>query len=699
MKLKRRLIALAVCAACNELAAQPVPLQGDFGGVGLMQTPTARMMGEGNVSFGFSKVEPYGRLYLALQPFEWFEGVFRYTDVDTVAYAVDVTGKQSTKDKGFDFKVRVWEESRWLPQVAVGLRDIGGNSLFSGEYVVASKRWNDLDFSLGMGWGYLAKRGDIENPLGWLHDGFNTRPNGGGGQGGTVALSSFFRGPAALFGGVQWQTPWEPLQLKLEYEGNNYRNDYGGPTVKQDSALNYGASYRLNDALTFHAGWERGNTMMIGVTLQGDFSPRSVSPRKVSDPPAEPVRATDARPDGPANWPDIAQRLEKSAGFRVDRIKQRERELVVEGEQRRYRPGPTGLGRAARVLDKAAGPDVDWLTVAEKRDGMPLVETSVNRESFRDAVRDEAPLSAVQRTIEHAEPLPRQETTLYEAPPADPLTWGTSLGYRQNLGGPDGFILYQFNANLEAEYRLAPGTWIDGRLSANLLNNYDKFVYTAPSNLPRVRTLVREYLVSSDITMPVLQATHARRLEPEVYGMVYAGYLETMFAGVGGEMLYRPLNSPLAVGFNANWVKQRGFNQDFALRDYDVFTGHVSAYYRDLLPGTLLTLSAGRYLAGDWGGTVDIAREFSNGVRMGVWATQTNVSREQFGEGSFDKGFYLSVPFDVMGTRSTRDRANLVIQPLIRDGGARLQRERTLYDMTEERDSRFLHQNFPQIRD
>src|SRR5574343_1192414 len=147
MKLKRRLIALAVCASCNELTAQPVPLQGDFGGVGLMQTPTARMMEEGNVSLGFSRVEPYGRLSLALQPFEWFEGVFRYTSVSTVPYAADVTGKQSTKDKGFDFKVRAWTESRWLPQVAVGLRDVGGTSLFSGEYVVASKRWNDFDFS------------------------------------------------------------------------------------------------------------------------------------------------------------------------------------------------------------------------------------------------------------------------------------------------------------------------------------------------------------------------------------------------------------------------------------------------------------------------------------------------------------------------------------------------------------------------
>lgn len=51
------------------------------------------------------------------------------------------SGDQTYKDKAFDLKLRLWEESYWLPQVAVGARDIGGTGLFDAEYLVASKAW------------------------------------------------------------------------------------------------------------------------------------------------------------------------------------------------------------------------------------------------------------------------------------------------------------------------------------------------------------------------------------------------------------------------------------------------------------------------------------------------------------------------------------------------------------------------------
>src|SRR6185312_13814177 len=205
--------------------------------------------------------------------------------------------------------------------------------------------------------------------------------------------------------------------------------------------------------------------------------------------------------------------------------------------------------------------------------------------------------------------------------------------------------------------------------SANLLNNYDQFKYDAPSKLPRVRTYVREYLTSSRLTMPVFQLTASRRLGNDLYGLLYGGMLESMYGGVGGEVLYRPLGERWAIGADANWVKQRGFDQD----------------YKDVT----LALSYGRYLAGDWGSTVDVSRKFRNGVRMGAYATFTNVSSEQFGEGSFDKGIYISIPFDLMLPSSHASSANILWQPLLRDGGARLGKRYNLYDLTSDRDNDF----------
>lgn len=57
-------------------------------------------------------------------------------------------------------------------------------------------------------------------------------------------------------------------------------------------------------------------------------------------------------------------------------------------------------------------------------------------------------------------------------------------------------------------------------------------------------------------------------------------------------------------------------------------------------------------------------------MRMGAYATFPHVSVKQFGEGSFDKGIYLSIPFDLMLPRSTTSRADIVWSPLTRAGGA-----------------------------
>ena len=85
-------------------------------------------------------------------------------------------------------------------------------------------------------------------------------------------------------------------------------------------------------------------------------------------------------------------------------------------------------------------------------------------------------------------------------------------------------------------------------------------------------------------------------------------------------------------------------------------------------------LSAGEYLAGDIGSTVEISRSLSNGVRFGAFATFTDVSFEQFGEGSFDKGIFFDIP--IYG-----NFINYTWRPLTKDPGARLNRRNSLHDL------------------
>jgi hypothetical protein len=704
-RLSFALLSLSISTALHAQSA-PAPTASDWGGIGLLQTPTARMAAEGELALTASHTSPYSRYNMVLQPLPWLEGAFRYVSVANRRYGPEwLSGSQNYKDKSIDLKVRLLEETRWGPEVAAGFRDLGGTGLFSSEYLVASKRIGSFDASLGLATGYIGNRGDFRNPLASIDDRFETRPRAQGT--GSLNSDGMFRGPVGVFGGVAYQTPWEPLQLKLEYDGNDYKREPQNNNQRQHSPFNFGASYVLNKNVHLHLGWERGDLAMLGITLRTNLAQAS-SMAKVLDPIPMPLKqrpipvvpeATDDTDitTEPVNWSRVANQLEENAGLRVQSVSRRGSELIVTGEQRRFYYPAQGVGRMGRILDGTVSDDISWFTVRNTRLGVPIVETSMERKAFVNYVEHKTDLHRLAGHIEMAPPAAQRRETLYQAP-LHRFDGGFNIGYQQSLGGPDGFVLFQVAGTYSASAYLARNLWLSGTVSYNAYNNYDKFRYDAPSRLPRVRTNIRRYMTTEDLTLPNLQLTGTRLLGQDTYGMVYAGLLESMYAGAGGEVLYRPLNERWAFGVEANWVRQRDFDQRLSFRDYSVATGHASVYYVWGEERRVVTaLSAGRYLAKDWGATLAVSRAFDNGVTMGAYATKTDVSSKDFGEGSFDKGIYVSVPFDFLLPRSTRARANFAWNPLYRDGGARLARSYGLYQMTSERDPEFFFDNISTI--
>ncbi len=672
--------------------------QNDFGGVGLLQTPTARFADEGGFSFNANRVSPYTRYSISVTPLPWLEGTIRYNALTNRKYGPEsLSGSQSYKDKAFDAKLRLRQESYWLPQIALGFYDMAGTGLFSSEYLVANKRFWDLDVSLGLAWGYHANRADFSDPLGGLRDGERSGRKEGD-RGGNFNTGTYFSGPAAVFAGVEYQTPWERLRLKLELDGNDYRNEPGDPEFDAaDSRFNLGAVIKVTDGIDISAGWERGNTAMIGITFHTNLKTAQM-PKKFLDPAPEARRPLPAGVSGEqVDWADVSERLKDNAGFEVEGIAVRDREVIITGEQVTYRNEAQGVTRAARILDNSLGEGTyDWYTLVNKPRGTAVSETSIHAETLRDYEDNRADARRLRRGIVNAAPSIVNKDVLHTAE-LDRFDWGLSLGYNQNIGGPDDFILYQVLARINAEYRFSRNSWLRGNLGINLLDNFDQFEYTASSNLPRVRTNIREYLTTSDVVLENLQYTHTRQLDRDLYAMGYAGLLENMYGGVGGEILYRPFDAGWAIGVDANWVKQRGFRQNFDFRDYSTWTGHITGYSQTGFWDILAKGSAGRYLAGDYGATLDLSRRFANGVTVGAWATRTDVSAEEFGEGSFDKGIYFTFPFDAFFARSSTSSGTIAWQPLTRDGGARLGRYYNLYDMTQARDIDWFNDGFGQM--
>jgi hypothetical protein len=681
----------------------------DWGETGLLQTPTARMGQAGDMRTSISHVSPYTRLNVMFQPLDWLEAGFRYTSISNRIYGIGLSN-QGYKDKSIDLKARLWKESAYLPEVALGFRDIGGTGLFSSEYLVANKRYGEFDFSLGIGWGYMGNADTISNPLGLLDSRFKTRVSQT--TWGGANFSRLFRGPAALFGGVQWRTPWEPLTLKLEYEGNDYQNEPLNNNQRQRSPVNIGLEYRYAPGVTFSAGFERGDKVMVGLTLQTNLA--SMQMPKTADPPTPKFSPT--APTAFQGWAATAADIERRTDWTVQRIAPQGAMLHVWITESATVYRSARVEQIIAVLHRDAPGSIRNFVLHYSERGLPMHAQVVDRDEWVNA-HYQAQTPAQQRAASQRDyapaplgadpgvivPVVAGNTTATATVAGNngsdsskrlpawerdtpKFTIGLTPSLGQILGGPNAFVLYQVGVQAVAEYRFTPSTWVNGALNLRLVDNFDKFTYTAPSNLPRVRTFQREYVTSRRLTIPVFQLTHVGRLTDNQYYSVYGGALETMFAGVGGEWLYRPWRSKLAFGVDFNHVRQRDFEQDFGLRDYKVNTGHATVYWDTGWNGVLAKVSAGQYLAGDRGVTIDISRRFDNGVVLGAYATKTNVSARQFGEGSFDKGIYLSIPFDALLPRTSKFTANFAWAPLVRDGGARLGRIHPLYEMTSARD-------------
>ncbi|OSO91799.1 hypothetical protein B7E00_10060 [Aeromonas hydrophila] len=678
-----------VCHAANantDIFEPLGPSQSDFGGAGLLQMPTARMAKEGEFSANYFDNEQYRRWSVSVQPFEWFEATLRYTDIRTRLYSSSpgFSGDQTYKDKGIDFKFRLMQESTWLPTVSLGFRDLMGTGLFDSEYVVASKRYGPFDFTLGMGWGNMGESGNITNPFCRWKDDWCGRDGSYSSEGGKFETGSMFHGNSALFGGVEYQTPWQPLRLKLEYDGNDYSNEFAGK-VTQSSPINVGVVYRVFDYMDTHLSYQRGNTLMWGVTLRTNFN--DLRQNHLDEPHPVYMESRVPAEDTAVNWTAMADQFDRNAGWQESTITQHQNSVSLSGQQYKYRDPQETLDRTAVIAANQLPASVTELKVIERQRNLALQETVIDLDSVREA--NMPPILGDEKSVKSHKQAPESQMgdVRYQSD-AERFSYSFDPSLTQSFGGPESFYMYQVGVNANSELRLSEKNWLQGTLFFNVANNFDEFNYKTPpadaDKLPRVRTWIREYVDSSNILLNNLQLTHLDQFSQDWYGQVYGGYLEMMYAGAGGELLYRPFGKSWALGVDGNWVKQRDWNNTLKMADYDVVTGHVTGYWQlPFLEGVTAKVAVGRYLAGDVGATFDFSKRFDSGIVMGAYATLTDVSADEYGEGSFTKGIYVTIPFDLMLIRPTTSKGTIGWVPLTRDGGQMLNRSQSLYDLTE----------------
>jgi alkylated DNA nucleotide flippase Atl1 len=656
------------------------------GGTGLIQTPTARMLADGDLRLSYTDNDEYRFWSATLQLFPWMQTTVRYTDVRTQLYSTvyEFSGDQTLKDKGIDVKFRLMEESFYLPELSVGFRDFGGTGFFESEFVGLSKKAGDFDFHLNIGWGYLGTSGNISNPFCDIADSYCTRPDGYTGNGGSIEFDHFFKGSAALFGGIEYQTPWAPLRFKVEYEGNNYVYDRAGE-LEQDSRWNFGANYSWND-FDFSVNYQRGNTIGFGISY--NFNLNTVSQIKIDKPPRPLTDTKNNFGTSEINRNRLARDLYYKAGFAVNASDIKEDVVTVYGQQTTYRYEDEATERVGRILASELPETVDTYRIVNTTGSIPMLETVVDANEFKRQARYETLEPDLKASYK------RQDISQGSLEQFDPKNTsgffsGIEAFWIQTFGGPEDFYLYKGGVLVNGGYSFDGKTSVVGTIKGSIFSNFDKFNYTtdtADSSLYQVRTNIREYLTGRDISVENLFLHWNDRIGENLYAQVYAGYLETMYGGIGGEVLYRPVDSNVAFGFDLNYVQQRSWDNDVDFFDYKVLTGHANIYWQpEFLPDTLLTFKIGQYLAKDKGVTIDFAKRFDSGITVGAYAAITNVSSDEYGEGSFTKGFYLTIPFDLFTVKPAKGSGKIPWVPISRDGGQALSRPIELFGVTNER--------------
>ncbi len=660
-----------------------------YGLPGLLDLPTATSLPDAEMAVTWAGFSGTKRGTLSFQVTPRLTASFRYSKIDGIA-----TGGTALFDRSFDLHYRFLDETDWRPSFAVGLRDIAGTGIYSGEYIVATKHFAQT-FSVtgGIGWGRLASRGGFDNPLSAFGDHFDTRPPYDvSSTGGQFSFDQWFRGEAAFFGGVAWR-PTDRLTLMAEYSSDAYIVESAAGEIDASSAWNFGARYEVRPGAAVGLHYMQGDR--IGLSGSFTLNPRR-SPVGGSRAPAPlPIvpRAGNAGDWGPdwVNAPGSRAQVEAalSAAFKADGIDLERMELTgssvrVAIRNSRWSTMPQAIGRAARIMAAVLPPSVETFTVEPLAGGQGAAAVTLRRSDLEKL--ETAPDGAAQ-LLARTRLGPAGETGAPLVADAYPrLTWGIGPYVAASYFDPDKPILGDLGLQLTGGVDLAPGLSISGAARLKLAGNLDESDRISDSVLQHVRSDANIYAREGASGIDYLTIDWIHRPSRDVYTRLSFGYLESMFGGISGEILWRPADRRLALGAELNYVMQRDFDRLFGFQDYDVVTGHVSAYY-DLGNGFTTQLDVGQYLAGDVGATISIDRTFANGWKVGAFATKTDVSAEDFGEGSFDKGIRLTIPLAWLTGQATRESTAITLRPVQRDGGARLDVRNRLYPMLQDHDT------------
>lgn len=616
-----------------------------------------------------------------MSPFDWLEAsYFYYRPSDLIWFGK----KGSYLDKGFNVKFRYKPKNSRLPDLAIGLDDFAGTGYFTREYIVSTQKFKNIDISLGLGWGKFVGTNSYKNPLSSISEGFNKRPGASKNFGGEPSYDQWFRGKTNLFGGIEYFVPkYNKLSLKLEYDPYDYlvfsaKNAKGTSNElrKKDSNINVGVNYIHNEFFSIGASFIKGNTFNLNFNIKARFD-RNLRNKTKFTPKTE-IREN---PENSKNifYEDLLSNLNNNRLY-LQTASLDKNKIDVSLSASQYRNAIQSSSYAASIIHDVSethGIDIDQINISHINAGVELNKISFIANHFDK--KNGTPIEIVKRYTE----IDSGNTVDYLAHEFKPtvnfpvIFSSTKPAIVSHIGNPEKFYFGGLNIQNISEIQFSRNLLMSSEINIRVYDNFQNTVSGPGSKMEHVRTDLVQYLKEDDAYVSRLQLDYIWSPFKNVYTKISAGIFESMYGGYGGEILYKPYDKNFFIGAELFNVKQRSFDQRFNFREYKTTTGHINFGYI-LFDGIEANLSFGRYLAKDDGYTFDIGRRAQSGFKAGVYFTRTDVSAELFGEGSFDKGFYIQIPMDLFSKGYSGNYSTFKISPLTRDGGAKLVYEKQL---------------------
>ena len=609
----------------------------NHGVVGLINTPSARFFNESVHGITIYDGTPDQKITLTSSPYDWLEASFFYTNIQDKPYPF--YEYQDYKDKGFNFKVRLKEEGVF-PALAIGINDIAGTGYYSSEYIVASYGLDNIDFHLGLGWGTLnGSDNAIRNPLIDLNNSFANRPKDyAQGLGGQFQASRYFSGKdASPFFGISYSLNEKTL-IKIEKDTTStiQKIEYDIP----NNDYSFGIEYSFNENFLLGLSYERGNFASLKFLYKSN--PKN-SYKKYEYQSSEVSKEE-------TKYIKLISNLERN-GIGVNKIIENSNSIGLELTQFTH-------------------------------SNLQLVEGIIFQASkdagIKKDVKKNIKIVDLNALSEFDESYEQKSNVIYQRQPKRTFNTSTRIRFKPFIASREEFFKGAMLLENDSEYVFRDNLIFHSNLKYSLADNLDDLRFPPVDVYPaQVRSDVKQYLKNIDkgVILGRAQVDYFYTPYNNHHLMISGGVLEDMFMGYGFEYLYYENNTNYSIGFELFNVKKRDYEWGLDSLDYENVTGHINFYYRNygLVPFDM-KLSYGEYLAGDIGTTIELSRTYSNGMNFGVFASNTDVSTEQFGEGSFDKGIFFNIP--IYG-----NLINYSWRPLTKDPGAKLIRRNTLHSL------------------